>query len=426
MSYGKPARIGGRALGALCAALLVLGLAATPASAQQDPDKPPPTESLPDGPVPGGFGSWAELLAAQEELNAAAEQLDAAAQREPGFTGIEAAPELGRVRLYWHGHPPEPIVELVEQLRRRVPVEVLAADHPLAELLDQQAAIAAEPGVSSVAPHVDGSGLTVGYAGSEEQARSLPAIRRATVPVTIEPFDRVEPLGCTGRQDDCSPYWGGAKYVMPGGGGCSTGFTLEFTTFLFPPTSPSYRMLSAGHCASNGNVVRDGGGETMGTVTGDSDAADLLTINPANGFAARVYLGPWNATLSSNKAVKAARNSFVGNWVCTSGAFTGEHCPVQVNAVNVLIWGSVTTIKATHYQGTVAAGKGDSGGPVLVHQWWGGGVYALGTISAGTGPVACPAGSPSSACFKTVYYVGVLTALAHYKPPFGSVKVRIG
>ena len=158
-----------------------------------------------------------------------------------------------------------------------------------------------------------------------------------------------------------------------------------------------------------------------------SDAADLLLINPSANLGPRVYLDGWNANTLSNKTVADTSDSFVGNWICTTGASTGEHCSIQVDAVNVTIWGTVKTIMASHLTGGVAAGKGDSGGPVMVHQWFGDGVYALGTISAGSGQVSCPAGAPSSMCFETVYYVGILTALAHYKPPlFGSVSVHTG
>lgn len=425
---GASGRMVRSVLGGLCAVLAVLAASGTPAAAQSDPDKPPPDEeSLPAEPVPGPFESWAELLEAQERLNAAADQLSPAAERERGFTGIEASPVRGRLRLFWHGVPPEPIRDLVARLSREVPIEVLSAEHSRAELLEQQAAIAAEPGVNTVAAQVDGSGLTVGYEGSEDAARQLRSIANATVPVVVEPYDETQPAGCSGRQDDCSPFWGGAKYVMPGGGWCSTGFTLKFTWFLYPSPPSSHRMLSAGHCAGNGTAVKDGGGQPMGTITGDSDAADLLTIDPAGGFAPRVYLDSWNAGLASNKAVKAAKPSYVGNWVCPSGAATGEHCPVVVSHVDVTIWGTVKTVRANHYYpNSVAVGKGDSGGPVIVHQWWGGGVYAMGTISALSNVVPCPAGSPSPLCGSTVYYVGIMTALNHYDGLFNSVSVLTG
>jgi hypothetical protein len=409
-------RLGAVAVAAGLAAVLVMG--GGPAYA--DGDKPGPDPSMPAEPVPGGFRSWADLIEQQERLQAAAQRLQDGAGDEAGFTGIEAAPEDGRVRLHWSGEPSDPVRRLVAEVERDVPVEVVAARHSLRELLAAQGPIAAEAGVGAVVPHVDGSGLTVQYRGSLDEALRLPSIRGASVPVTIEPDTTVEPLGCTGRQDDCSPYWGGAKYIV-GGSWCSTGFSLKFTSFF--GTSPYYRMLSAGHCSSNGVAVSDGGGDPMGTITGDADAVDLLLIKPNNGVSlgGKVYVGPWNAGTASNKAIAGATASIVGGWVCTTGAATGEHCNVKITATNVSMNG-VNTVQVKEQAGLTAGGKGDSGGPVVAATL-GGKVNAKGTISFGTNPVACPAGSPSPACFKTVYYVSIIDALAHYKPPLGSVGV---
>jgi hypothetical protein len=158
-------------------------------------------------------------------------------------------------------------------------------------------------------------------------------------------------------------------------------------------------------------------------VTGDDDSVDLLLIKPNSGLnlAGRVYFGPWNGGFASNKAVAGATASFVGGWVCTTGAATGEHCNVKITATNVSING-VNTVQVKEQGGLTAAGKGDSGGPVVT-VLLGGKVHAKGTISFGNNQVPCPAGSPSSACFKTVYYVDIMSALAHYKPLLGSVGV---
>jgi hypothetical protein len=412
-----------RRLGAVAVAVAV-GLATAlvmgGGPAYADDDKPGPDPSMPAGGVPGGFRTWGDLIEQQERLQAAALRLQDGVGDEAGFTGLEAAPEDGRVRLHWAGEPSDSVRRLVAEVERDAPVEIVAARHSLRELLAAQAPIAAEPGVGAVVPHVDGSGLTVQYRGSVDEALRLPSIRGASVPVTVEPDETVEPLGCTGRQDDCSPYWGGAVYKM-GLGACSTGFSLKFTSLFNTP--PWYRMLSAGHCGSDGTAVSDGGGDPMGTLTGDADSVDLVLIKPNNGvsLAGRVYVGPWNAGLVSNKAIAGATASVVGGWVCTTGAFTGEHCNVKITALNVSVNG-VNTVQVKEQAGLTAAGKGDSGGPVVAATL-NSKVNAKGTISFGNNQVPCPVGSPSSACFKTVYYVSIMDALAHYKPPFGSVGV---
>src|SRR6266540_919990 len=366
-------------LAAAAGMAVALTLAGSPAYA--DPDKGAPSTALPAEPVPGGFRSWPELIDTQERLRVAAERLTDGTEREAGFTGIEAAPENRRLRLFWTGELSESAARLVEEISRDVPVEVVPAWHSLAELTDQQAAIA--------------------------------------------PFDTTQPVSCTGRQDDCSPYWGGARYVMPGGGWCSMGFSLKFSSYLLPYSSSTWtRMLSAGHCSSDGTAIVDGGGDSFGTIAGDYDTQDILTISPAAGVSlgGRVYVGPWNSGVPSNKAVAGSAASFVGMWVCPSGAATGEHCNVKVTATNVIIWGTVKTVVAKEQSGGVAVGKGDSGGPVITYDL-SGKVNAQGTISAGGDQVPCPSGSPSSMCFNTIYYVDILTSLAHYKPAFGSVSV---
>jgi hypothetical protein len=418
-------RMYNRGVGILVAGLcMTVALAVAGGPAYADPDKPGPSTALPADPVPGGFRSWAELIDTQERLGAAAQRLSDAAEREQGFTGIEAAPEDRRVRLFWNGDLPDSMARLVEEISREVPVEVLPARYSLAELSRQQDAIAREEGVNGVGPQVDGSGLTVRFRGSEEEALALPAIREATVPVTIEPFDTTEPVSCTGRQDDCSPYWGGAKYVMPSGGWCSMGFSLTFTSFLWPYSSTWTRMLSAGHCSSDGTAIVDGGGDTFGTIVNDYDTQDILLIKPAAGvtLGGRVYVGPWNSGIPSNKAVGGTAANIVGQWVCPSGAATGEHCNAKITAVNFTIWGTVKTVVAQSQNGSAAVGKGDSGGPVITYNL-NGKVDARGTISAGNNQVACPSGSPSSMCFSTIYYVDIAISLAQYKPVFGSVSV---
>jgi len=409
-----------RRLGFVLVALsAVMGLVLTsgPATAA-DPTKPETDDtSLPQEEVPGGFQSWKELVAVQERLYAAAEKFTAATTGDEGFAGVEASPESRRLVVYWQGQLSTNAAKQLEEIKGEVPVEVVAAKYNLRTLSAVQESIAAERGVTEVGAAEDGSGVTVGFAGTEEEARKLPAIQAAKVPVTIEAGSSIEEAGCTGRQDDCSPYWGGARYVNPGGGRCSSGFSLRFTTVT---GSTFYRMLSAGHCASNGNLIKDGGGETMGTVTGDTDSKDILLIYPSPvsvGYAGRVYTGPWNSGLASNKRVGGQTNSFKGGWVCTSGASTGIHCNVKILQTNVTIWGTVKTVKATAPVGMVAAGKGDSGGPVFANRI-DGRVNAKGTISAGQYQVTCPAGSPSSRCYRVVYYVGIFTSIAHYSGPF--------
>jgi hypothetical protein len=380
-----------------------------------------------DGPPPDGFRSWDELWEVQRALNAAADQLAEKAEGEPGFTGIEAATLDRELRLHWYGIPPEPVQELVDHLRRDVPVSVHRARHPLRDLLVEQERIAAVPGVSAVSPFTDGSGLLIAYYGSEEQARSHPAIRDSAIQLTIEPYEQVEFLSCTGRQDDCEPYRAGATMTTPAGGWCTTGFVLKFHDWSSFPTTEWYRMLAAGHCVQEGDLMVDGGGDPLGTVVDVSEEADLALIEPygSNSLGPWMYDGWWQASFQHLKPVVGGQPSYSGNVVYHSGSATGNLGPVMVTQVNVLIFGTIVTHKAvkipyySYYSYLYVAGNGDSGGPVFTYHFQQQDVNAVGMLTAGSKTAFCSGQIPSTKCYQVVYYVDLATVFDHYAPPGG-------
>ncbi|MCK2242935.1 MULTISPECIES: S1 family peptidase [unclassified Crossiella] len=407
-----------RGLGAVLGAALLLsafgGAAQAGAQDRWKTDVPPGTE-LPDEPPPGGFGSWRELIEVQERLSAGAQRFSDAvegATDSGGYAGIAISPEHRTLQVYWQGPvPPRPDSVLAE-LRRDYRVEVADVRHSRAELFANRDRIATERGVTGVVPAVDGSGVTVRFSGTEEEARKLPTVLAATVPVTIEAGSRVDALACTGRQDDCSPYWGGSVYRT--GGGCSTGFPVRHHT----AAGVSAKMLSAGHCGANGNAVRDGANEGWGVVEHDRNSWDTLLIRPVAPQSVqlkRIYVGPWNAGIPSNRVVAAATKSFVGQFVCTSGAFSGQHCNVKVTAVNVPLpsLGFLDTVEAKQIHKTCAARPGDSGGPVYL-PLANGQVNAKGTISAGyLGGAVCPGQAVGAGAWH-IFYVDITDTFARY------------
>jgi hypothetical protein len=263
--------------------------------------------------------------------------------------------------------------------------------------------------VTGVSTAPDGSGLDVSVSVSEEEARQAPAIRDASVPLTIEPF--VQPELTNNRQDDTTPYWGGAAWgdSTPS---CSTGFAVRLGTGAPSMTT----MLSAAHCANNGQTAKDGGGDVMGPVGHKDASRDTLLITTS--AAGKVYTG--GTSSNSWIPVKGKQSSFVGNLVCTSGAFTGHHCPVKVDAVNltVVFPGGIQIsplVKATRTAAnTPAVGKGDSGGPVYSQTVLAqtNTARAMGTITGGSkllGPCQL-----SSKCYQAVYYADITKTLEHY------------
>lgn len=383
---------------------LAVTLAATPVGHAEDKTGPEGMDPVTE-PVPPGFRDWDEVMAMQLKLNTAADAITAAqsGDEDDGYGGIVADPENRRLDVFWRGPVPSRVVEAIEAARRDVPVAVMEAHHSERELLTEGAHVTPARGVSEVAPNPDGSGITVSVTGSESEAREIPEIRDARVPVTIEPFVVVEPT--YDRQDDSPPYWGGAKYSTFLGG-CSTGYSVLQQGVT--------RMLSAGHCGQDGLTAFDGGGQTMGQIRYKNPMRDTLLIDTPS--AGRVY----TKGVKSNHSIRVVGTlkSRAGNLICTSGSYTGEHCTAKIKAVNltIAVTGGLTfgpMVKASRGSGKVAVGRGDSGGPVFFWHLFGvQRAYAMGTISAGSGAIgSC---GLSSLCYSTVYYADITLTARYY------------
>jgi hypothetical protein len=74
-----------------------------------------------------------------------------------------------------------------------------------------------------------------------------------------------------------------------------------------------------------------------GTIVADNNARDTLAIYYPAGVGGAIYNGPWNS--STGVGVGGAVADFVGNYICTGGASSGEHCGVQVQAVDQFVNG---------------------------------------------------------------------------------------
>ncbi|GAB7193493.1 hypothetical protein NUM3379_42030 [Kineococcus sp. NUM-3379] len=383
-------------------------LAAPAASAGEAPGKDtgpvPSSSALPGaGAPPGGFADWAQLMREQTRLDAAADRLVAA--RGAGYAGIRVSPEDRRIELHWKGKPSAEVRAVLASLHReRVHVEVRPARHTERFLLAEAAKVARVPGVTGVAPEVDGSGLSV--SGS-----SVKALRAARAASTTVATAEISLPTAASRGDDWAPYWGGARW-----NGCSTGFAVW--------VGGQTKMLSAGHCGANGGGAYDGGGQFMGTIGGDSDAYDTMYLNASS--SGRVYDGGVG-TGEFSKPVAGASRSYVGNWICTSGSRSGARCNIQVRSVNRTIWVTNGSGQGYHMYGLVhaeqaqrtnAAGNGDSGGPVFSLSADPNRVVAKGTISAIDRSTATTCtGEPASAtrtCAWRMYYADVADSLARY------------
>jgi len=408
MRRGVPANRRGTgvhgALAAVSVALLVTVTLATPAQADAKSSRPSPTSAAADA-VPGGFATWAALFSMQDKLNAAANRI--LATDSTGYAGIVAAPESRQLRVYWKGSVPAAVTRLTKRLD--VPVSFLPAQFTQRELVAEAQRLATDARVAATAPKADGSGVEVTVTTPQQTGADL--MGTAQVPMTVTTGQR--PQNMFSRQNDVPLFWGGARYNTPVGG-CSNGFALSV------PGSPNVFEISAGHCGSNGQgATIPGQPSPTGTITGDNNPRDTLAINYPAGVAGAIYNGPFNS--STGVGVGGAVSDFVGNFVCTGGASSGEHCNIQVQAVNEFI--NVGYIigpetRAALPTGQCAVAPGDSGGPAYSYRS-DGRVNARGTISAGiTGTANCPGVVPNGS--STVWYAPLLRPAGD--PQIGSLQ----
>ena len=341
-------------------------------------------------PVPAGFSSWRELFTVQGRLNAGADRISAAAG--PGFGSVVVSLEDRGLRLYWKGEPQAAAQEAIRQVRDGgVPVRVESAAYSKAELAAATMSIAtqaqqaqaaqgaaapspaAQNRVTAVGPRPDSSGLLVSVAGDDaEAARALPPVRDSAVPVTIRTGQDVQHTAVD-RWHDVKPFWAGGPFYN-GWWACTAGFTLY----------PSNKMLTAAHCGDLGDTVKTPSGATIGTFTSRWDYMDAAVISaPAQG---KVWTSPFLG-LQYHAPVLGQHHNYVGELVCTEGAYSFERCRIQITEVGMVVLADgklvqlqVKGIQIDHKQ---AVRSGDSGGPVLD---WGytttTGVFAKGIISS--------------------------------------------
>ncbi len=166
-------------------------------------------------------------------------------------------------------------------------------------------------------------------------------------------------------------------------------------------------MLTAGHCAALGDRATDPTGEHMGYVSQDSNPYDVQLIDARS--AGRVFNSTASLSEYTNPVIGTS-GSYVGMWICSSGAYSGTRCGIQVKQTGVAIWVGYwiySTVRAEKSDFTNAVGQGDSGGSVEVVASDTTKVYAAGVntaIDTGTA-VACTGYVTSGrTCAWRMYY----------------------
>ncbi|GGZ31317.1 hypothetical protein GCM10010387_26490 [Streptomyces inusitatus] len=401
-----------------------------------------------DADVPGDFTSWAQLFRAQGKMNETAHALEGSAGQKDGqgFAGVIAAPEKKRLTLYWHGALTpaaraaiaSSAIPVVVERAPRTAKELSQASPRVARLAD-----AAGVRIAEIIRPQDGSGLEVSVAGDEAEAdrlRKAVAAKGLGVPVSVTSGGEVHTS--LSRTDD--PELGGAQMVTPV---CSTAFAVTH--------GGANAMLTADHCFPGGygndrhSVGTEGqpNGPAFGSRVSPRQWSekrhgyiDVAVLDQRNGttYYPMVWTGGragYPASAQSVSSVTDARKPAMGNYVCQSGARSGEVCNIKITAAvdgySSDITDSTGRTTTMFYAGgwqakkqitasdpsTIAARRGDSGGPVYFSAGedavTGSTVTAAGIVSAGMGKgFTCPTvNGGTTRCVKTMIFVGIDEAL---------------
>ncbi|MEU8234489.1 peptidase [Actinoplanes sp. NPDC048967] len=268
----------------------------------------------------------------------------------PGYAGIELQDK--QVVVWWKGALPTRIKQTIATSRSIAPVRVGAAENSLSELRAAGARLrsayaAQQPRIKYA---VDGSKIVVATSARTGATRLAPEVG-----VPVEVVDQGAKV-LTSRRDDWAPWKSGADQIN-GNSRCTTGFPVR-------NGNNERFILTAGHCGSNGNQIRDGAGEFIGTFTADNDGHDIALISTPGNVDNVMYVGG----LDSNAVTTVAGWdwTFPGEYLCQSGGSSardigGPVCGLRVEKYNT---DPGDAVEARQVDGQPAVRGGDSGGPV--------------------------------------------------------------
>ncbi|GIE82571.1 serine protease [Actinoplanes philippinensis] len=332
-----------RRLGSALGIAVALVITGTPATAAAPPASPQPAAQRFE--FPAEARRQIPLTQAASAIRRTVEQ-----GTNTGYAGLELQDD--RVVLWWKGTVPAGVRQAVGAARRTAPVQIATAAHSLRELRAAGArlrtSLAGKPRIKYA---VDGSRVIVDTAGGA----GLTAARIPEVGVPVEVVDQGARV-LTSRRDDW-PEWKGGADQINGNSRCTTGFPVRNSSADF--------ILTAGHCGSNGDQIRDGVGEFIGTFTGDRDDHDIALVHTPSGADNLMYVGGLDSNLVTT--VEGWDWVFPGEYLCQSGGSSardtgGPVCGLRVEKFNT---DSGDAVEARQVDGRPAVRGGDSGGPVF-------------------------------------------------------------
>jgi hypothetical protein len=405
----------------------------------------PPTSILAPESTNWSIQAGPSALRLQESLVAAADRLQAvvrstgAPHQDSGFGAIELDPDSNAIDVYWKQDMPVPqsLTDLGAAISSSgYPVRFHLSPYSRTELTTEARRLMEEAvpaAISEVSLQQKASGLTVELSISTQDLTSvekavtqmesrLRSRRAAHFGPALSP-DVTRTVGhlkrTLSRLNDSYPWYGGAEIAIDNNL-CSSGFAVGswFGSYL----------LTAGHCSNwvDNVPVFNGSGVLMGVTEGAHSTlidnyGDSMLIRLKVSSIGRIYngvSGPGEFT----SYVKRAVGSYVNQYVCTDGSFSGERCNIKVESTTAFIYLSPgykvgTVVKARQIDGLSASGPGDSGGPVFALDAQSN-ILAAGIINAGDSSpqIACSgiifdSRFGNRTCSNVVYYTDIWTLL---------------
>ncbi|TDD62674.1 hypothetical protein E1263_02855 [Kribbella antibiotica] len=321
------------------------------------------SEFTPSGPrtVAKQMSAADRQMLAQRPFVEAADQLVAESSGLAGYAGVTLADDAAV--LWWKGTPPTRIQQAVASAGRTAPVRIAKALHSKAEIDKAARSIEAwqklnpSNGIDAVKDPQDGSGLVLGVSPSYRKTASAlgqTLQQRTGVPVRVV---AEEPLKQTSRNDDWSPWIGGAGlWNQSAGAICTTGFGVK------DGQGRPY-ILTAGHCGSPGQQFADRQGEYIGNMGAKNGDHDIALI-PTNAVDFQLYVGNSNDSLVEN--VPYWGHVYVGQFLCQGGQTSAGVVGGPVCNIKVLFFYNdrEDLVEGEQMNGQEAARGGDSGGPM--------------------------------------------------------------
>lgn len=350
------------------------------------------------------------IAIAQAPIDDAFARIEQVVQERPDWAefygGASADVEGGLLEVFLTGMAPYEMREAIRLAAGDVRLRIGVSRFNQSKLMAEAEILAAsDPNIAGVSVASNGDGLIVNLI-------ETPAARSSDANPYVLEYHTTGPVlsAVATRQNDSSaaPGWkAGARIASFR---CTTGYAVR-------KDSRDY-LITAAHCGESGWTATDGGGSTIGTVSGRDVTDDQMYI-AASAAAPRQYDKAWNNTAGLYKNVVGATTSLAGTYVCTSGSYTGVNCDIQITNQNhyyklnpgksgntTYKWGALAFRKTLSLR---ALGQGDSGGPVLKNTSVLADIRAAGMISGGYSDVSCTGTDtkPPGRCFNKLIYIKI-------------------